>query len=99
MNKEDYEKAFEAAERMLGQKLKEKMIELQPQLGCFTKAEAPIILFAIDAYREEIVKRVPEAEDIAAEIKERFGVHAQDLAQFETADGKKVRYTFKESKR
>lgn len=75
------------------------MIELQPQIGCFTKAEAPIILFAIDAYREEIVKRVPEAEDIAEEIKERIGVHAQDIAQFETADGKKVKYIFKRGKR
>lgn len=95
MNKEE----FENIESIVSELLSKKMIELQPFLGRFSTLDAPFLLFAIDAYREEIVKRIPEAEGVAEEMKRRFGTKTLDYKELEMDDGKKVKYMFKRGKR
>lgn len=95
MNKEE----FENIEGTVTELLSKKMEELQPFLGRFSKLDAPVILFAIDAYREEIVKRIPEAEGVAEEMKRRYGTKTLDYKEIEMDDGKKVKYIFKRGKR
>lgn len=74
-------------------KIKKHLEELQPVIGRFDNIDAPFLLFAIDAYRAEIVKRIPEAEKINEELKRMFGVTAMDRVL--NVGGKNVKYTFK----
>ena len=73
--------------------IKKHLEELQPVIGRFNNIDAPFLLFAIDAYRAEIVKRIPEAEEINEELKKMFGVTAKDRVL--NVGGKNVKYTVK----
>lgn len=79
------------------QEIRKQLDALQPVAGRFSKYEAPFLLFALDAYREEIVKRIPEAETVKKELERMFGTATSD--EFINADGKMVRYTFKKGLR
>ena len=69
--------------------------KLQPHIGEFSYVDAPFILFAIDAYREEIVRRIPEAEKVNEDLKNVFLPMVMKQKCYKTDDGTKVRVTMK----